>query len=357
LLSGSIIFLSETTVFIDYLWMHYFIHSIRNLTDMRKLSVLFILLFIALTSHAQQKVLFADSVDFTSGMPYYFLTDTTQSNNLWMTGAPSKPMFNAPWSPPSALMTDTAVLFPAGNKSSFTIQLHLDSLNQWMCIGNGFLHFRHRYDFDSLLAGGYIEIRYFESFSQQWTDWFNLVEDTLLLPWMNSLDPGEYPVDTIVGGIPAYTGKSAGWQYADFEWFWMMLVKGQDRDIYMGNLEIRFTALSDSSAVPTEGWMIDDMQIVLYQCFGNVEDLKAGEFLSKAYPNPGSGDVRIDIGEAQAEALNLQVFSREGALMESKLVQPGEQVIIQASRYPSGLYIYRLKAGNGKFSEGRFIKI
>ncbi|MFO7723753.1 MAG: T9SS type A sorting domain-containing protein, partial [Bacteroidales bacterium] len=165
------------------------------------------------------------------------------------------------------------------------------------------------------------------------------------------------PVDTIVGGIPAYTGRSAGWQYADFEWFWMMLVKGQDRDIYMGNLELRFTALSDSSAVPTEGWMIDDMQIVLYECFGNVEDLQAGEFLSKAYPNPGSGDIRIETDASQAEALILQVFSRDGAVMESKSVQPGEPLIIRASRYPSGLYSYRLTTGNGKCSEGRFIKI
>jgi hypothetical protein len=304
--------------------------------------------------HAQNQ-LFHDTTDFSQGWPAYFQQDTSQPNNLWQIGSPSKLEFDSAWSAPNALMTDTLNLFPPGNISSFTIQLNTDTINPWMCIGHGFMRFKHRYSFDSLHAGGYIEVRYFDEFAMAWTPWTNLAKDSL--PNHSAIDQGEYPVDTITGGIPAYTGSSYGWKDADFFWIWMMMVKSGDKSVYTKYIEFRFTALSDSSAMPSEGWMIDDLEIILFHCMGSIGELTSQQFVSRAAPNPGSGDIMILIDTPEMESYQLKVYNREGMLMEESTFHQGEPVLIRSTQYPSGFYLYKLVTASGKVSEGKFVKI
>jgi hypothetical protein len=304
--------------------------------------------------HAQPLV-FSDTSDFSQGWPAYFQQDTSQSNNLWQIGTPAKLEFDSAWSAPNTLMTDTLNLFPPGTISSFTIQLNTDTISQWMCIGEGVMHFKHRYSFDSLLSGGYMEIRYFDPFNQTWTPWTNLAKDSI--PIIANIDPGEYPVDTIKGGIPAYTGNSSGWKDADFYWFWMAGIKHGTKYVFTNHIEFRFTALSNSSALPSEGWMIDDFEILLFHCTGSIGELASPHFVSRSAPNPGSGDIMILIDIPAMELMQLKVFNREGLLMEESTFQPGETVLIRSSQYPSGAYIYKLMTSSGKVSEGKFVKI
>lgn len=316
--------------------------------------LIFALVFASTIANAQFNS-YSDTVTFGDGLPFYFTIDTTQTNNLWQIGHPSKVIFNSAWIGDNALMTDTLNLFPGGNKSSFTIHLNMDTMWTWGCIGDGHMVFRHRYDFDSLLAGGYIEIRYFNFFDQQWTDWVNVLNDSL--PIYATLDPGEYPADTITGGIPAYTGGSDGWKLAEFEWMWMMLVKKGAKDIFMDKMEIRFTALSSFSAGATEGWMIDNMDIYLYQCTGSVEEHPAKSFSSTPSPNPGQYGIRIQTDQIMAESLTLEVFHQDGRIMEKLEFAGEEPIILQSQHYPSGMYMYRLTTRSGKVSQGRFIKL
>lgn len=320
---------------------------------MKSKSVLFALLLLCCFPLMAQQVV-GDTTDFSDGLPAYLVLDTSQANNLWQVGQPSKVQFNSAFSPTAALMTDTLNLIPPGNTSSLILQFPSGTFSTWSCISQGWMKFMHRYDFDSLKAGGTIEIRYFDPWVQEWTDWTHLYNDTF--PDMKFMD-GEYPVAMIQGGIPAYTGNSGGWKNAEFSWVWLMLVKGGSEAIFMSNIEMRFTALSDSSAAPSEGWMIDDFELIIMECVGSVEDLSEKEFLSRAYPNPGSGDIRIDPGSFSTEPLSAEVFSVNGLLMETRSIQPGEEVIISASTLPAGYYFYRLTTRSGKYSTGRFIKI
>lgn len=318
---------------------------------MKRLLLLPTLLMLLAQGMSQSVVVISDTVTFDSLMPSYIILDTTQANNVWQVGAPSKLNFNSAWSAPNALMTDTLLPFLPGNTSSFTIQLFSDTTS-WMCIGEGWISFRHAYDFDSLLAGGYIEIRYHDFFQGIWTPWVNVAQDSLpMFAYLNQLP---IPKDTILGGIPAYTGKSYGWKNAEYYWFWMALVKW---GVFMNHLELRFTATSDSSASATEGWMIDDLSIILTECAGSVDDVETGRFISRAVPNPGSGDIRIELNTSVTEPLQLHIFNSDGRVMERQEIGQGEEVVIRCSAYPSGHYLYRLVSASGMVSEGKFIKL
>ncbi len=298
---------------------------------------------------------FNDTFNFSQGWPAYFSPDTTQSNNLWQVGTPSKTNFNAAYSPPYALMTDTMYPFPSENTSSFTISLNLDTIAQWMCIGEGYLTYRHAYDFDSLRAGGYLEMRYYDVITEQWTPWHHVTDDPYCM--MHSPDPDHFPSDTITGGIPAYTGCSFGWQSAQYWWLWMVLVKGEQGCIITDFVEIRFTALSDSSAIPSEGWIIDDLELMLLPCVGPVNEPEASTFHSKPIPNPGSGEIRILTGSDLLEEATVQVFTREGMLAGSVTVQAGEPILLNSHKLPAGYYLYRIITSSGKVSQGQFVKL
>ncbi|HRZ42893.1 MAG TPA: hypothetical protein P5228_09355 [Bacteroidales bacterium] len=308
----------------------------------------------AFTGFSQQ-VLFNDTLRFDTGFPAYLSIDTTQPDNRWQVGAPSKTLFNSAWSAPNALVTDTLDVFPPGNISSFTLHLAPDSNMFFGCIGDGWITFRHRYAFDSLLAGGYIDIRYNEYFTGQWTPWVNVALDSL--PIFANPDPDYIAGDTIPGGIPAYTGSSWGWKLASFEWLWMIGVKGDPGDVFTDKLELRFTANSVEAQDSTQGWMIDDLTIYLRECMGNVEEATAGSFSSQAAPNPGNADIRILMDEPLSETAEISVFGRNGSLLERLHVQAGEPIVLKTSLYPSGQYTYRVVTRSGKTSSGRFVKI
>lgn len=321
---------------------------------MKNILILLCLVITFSTSYSQ-KTVFNDTLRFDTSVPVYLTIDTTQPNNVWQVGAPSKTPFNSAWSAPNVLITDTTDLFPPGNTSSFTLHLAPDSNLFIFCIGDGWLTFRHRYVFDSLLAGGYIEIRYNEYFTGQWTPWVNIALDSL--PIFANMDPDYYPGDTIIGGIPAYTGNSGGWKLATFEWLWMMMVKGNPEDVFMHKLEFRFTANSMAANDSTPGWMIDDLTIYLRGCMGNVQEIQDDGFSSKAAPNPGNTDIRILFDESVNEDADVSVFGRDGSLVEQIRVRAGEPVVLRSSGYAPGQYTYRMVTRSGKTSVGRFVKI
>lgn len=302
-----------------------------------------------------QKIVIHDTLHFDTGLPAYLIIDTTQPNNCWQVGAPSKGAFTSAFSPPNVLITDTVHFFPPGNTSSFTLHLAPDSNLFINCIGEGWITFRHRYAFDSLKAGGYIEIRYNEYFTGQWTPWVNIALDSL--PIFAIMDPAYYPGDTITGGIPAYTGYSGGWKQATFQWLWMMMVKGNPEDVFMDKLEIRFTANSMAANDSTAGWMIDDLAIYLRECSGNVQENQQDSFSSRAAPNPGNTDIRILTDEPVNEDADVSVFSRDGSLVEQIRARAGEPIVLRSSGYASGQYTYRMVTRSGKTSVGRFVKI
>jgi hypothetical protein len=290
--------------------------------------------------------------DFSSGMPAYVIKDTTQPNNKWYIGHPQKVFFDSAYSAGKALVTDTLNLFPAGDTSSFIIRFDFG-----LPLRFGKVWFETKYDFDSLLAGGFFEIRYylhspFPTLSYYWTNWVNMANDSL------GLAPICYHFtnyDTIVGGTPALTGRSNGWENIQFSWFWNMAIKGPM--IYPLITEIRFTAVSHPTALPSEGWMIDNLYLYAQESIGSIADDHPGHFKTEPYPNPGQAGIRIQVEQTMTESLTLEVFHQGGQIMEKHEFAPDEPITLQSQDYPAGMYLYRVTTRSGRVSQGRFIKL
>ncbi|MFH1160959.1 MAG: hypothetical protein V1733_08435, partial [bacterium] len=82
-----------------------------------------------------------------------------------------------------------------------------------MVLGDWGLTFVHKYDFDSLQAGGFLEVAY-DTTSQ----FINIIYDTVEPELGLNLNGMYTQNDTIAGGIPAFTGKSNGWVYSQIFW-------------------------------------------------------------------------------------------------------------------------------------------
>src|SRR5690348_2572222 len=82
-----------------------------------------------------------DTIGFEGGI-HNLRIDTSQANNLWQVGKPSKIVFNSAYSIPSAIVTDTINPYPPNNISSFTICEPLIHYNLYH------LSFTHKYNTD-----------------------------------------------------------------------------------------------------------------------------------------------------------------------------------------------------------------
>jgi hypothetical protein len=73
------------------------------------------------------------------------------------------------------------------------------------------------------------------------------------------------------------------------------------------------------------------------------------------YPNPFNPTTTIRFNLSTAQSVSLEVYNLMGqkvaALVQSQAMQAGShQISFDASNFPSGLYLYRLQAGNAIFT-------
>ncbi len=113
------------------------------------------------------------------------------------------------------------------------------------------------------------------------------------------------------------------------------------------------------------GWVVGDSGTIMKTTTGGVPigiqqigtNVPLDFSLSQNYPNPfnPSTKIRFDISATTAAQTFLIVYDllgREVAILVNEKLRPGEyEVDFNASNYPSGVYYYKLSAGN--FSETR----
>ena len=156
--------------------------------------------------------------------------------------------------------------------------------------------------------------------------------------------------DTLQGGEYAYTGKSNGWQYFEFQWVWVMLVK-KDQSDFGESVLIRFRFLSDGNETSKEGWMIDDMVFRGYIASGNINDYGLNN--SIAYPNPAGDMVYFKMEEDYPEDRSVCVFNYLGQKLRSENM---ENMQMNLSGLPGGVYIYEICSQDRIISRGKFTK-
>ncbi len=85
-------------------------------------------------------------------------------------------------------------------------------------------------------------------------------------------------------------------------------------------------------------------------------DIPAGDALFQNYPNPVNGWTTIAFDLPRDEGVTLELFDIRGALVATLLSGPveagtGRSVMVDASRYPSGVYFYRLRSAHASITK------
>jgi hypothetical protein len=241
----------------------------------------------------------------------YFYIDTTQPNNLWQIGTPSKTLFNTTHSPALALVTDTLSSYPNGNISSFELVLKTNDATTFS--------FWHRLDTDSLADGGVIEVSI--DGGATWTNILNATQLGLINFYDNS--------NTISsnGNKPGFTGNS-GW------------VKSTIHGYVFNFFRFRFTFTSDNINTNKDGWMIDN-----FEFFCNGTGIQQAERYAPIdiYPNPTSDFVFIRSDNA------IQFKTATIKDLVGKTIFTTIDPVINLSQFNSGLYFFEITTDKAKY--------
>jgi hypothetical protein len=199
----------------------------------------------------------------------YFYFDTTQTNNIWQIGTPSKAIFDSAYSKPLALLTDTINNYPDNTQSSFEFVIRTDDHTS--------ISFWHRFDTDLHKDGGIIEVS-----TDGGLSWINVVKDTINdFSFINFYSSS----DTIISNNneEGFTGSSGGWIKST-------IYKSGGMEYY----RFRFTFSSDSVNNGSDGWMIDNFEFL---CIGTgIEETWLSDQIN-IYPNPTTDKFSIIVSD------------------------------------------------------------
>jgi hypothetical protein len=269
---------------------------------------------------------------------YYCEIDTSNVNNIWQIGEPHKQYFDSAFSVPNAIVTDLNNSYPPNNHSSFQF---LFKKPVWYL--NWFqmhLEFIHKFDTDSLYDGGYVEISY-----NGGQTWVNIIDDNC--PDLIETAPFYSSNDTIVGGIPAFTGRSDDWQTASINFLW-----NYENSFTVDSCIIRFNFISDSIDNSKEGWIIDGIGFQVHYFLDEITEHNNIKEIS-LFPDPVDETSIIKIINWNQEKYILNIYNTLGILLFHEVIS-NDYVNIGEYRFGKGLYYYELINDKRKYS-GRFV--
>ena len=287
------------------------------------------------TSQPIGNLIFSDTLDFRPLCNWIEIKNP--ESNTWEIGQPNKGKFSSAHSKKFAIITDSASMYKNNLNDYFSIKLPYSDLH----FGEGILSFYHRYESDTLMDGGIIEVSYNDG-----VDWKNIRDDKSHV-MTNFI--GLYN-DTIKGGHYGFSGSSHGWQYVELHWVWIMRTKSLDYENYNNSI-IRFRFISDNVNTNKEGWMIDDIVFRGYDISGGINEMKKDQI--KAFPNPTNGKVFFNVSEKYRSNLKIEIIDIHGRTVIIKSSTNGQ---IDITNNESGIYVYKVYYKKELISSGKLIK-
>jgi hypothetical protein len=265
-----------------------------------------------------------------------------EPGNVWQIGVPQKIIFTESYSPPQAIVTDTIDPYPINNYSTFEISFN-NTIYQPIWI---LFEFWHKYHTDLNKDGCFIEVSF-----DNGNTWSNIISDTLINNWGNPQFQNFYQIeDTILGGIPAFSGSLENWTKCQIQWGWTV------PELFENGISpiIRFVFQSDSNQTDKDGWVIDDILIHAGDYEG-IEEIFVNDFYSEVFPNPVHSQSKISFQNNLNLITNINIYNSIGKLIKHEITSSNIFIII-GSEYPEGIYYYKLLQDNGKgTSTGKFI--
>jgi hypothetical protein len=306
----------------------------------KRILFLFASTFMFIYSHGQiGPIMFTDTITFETPHSSNLRIDTSQSGSIWKIGVPAKTYFNSSYTFPNAIFTDTGY-YPNNNYSYFDLIIKNNPWG-WIGWGEGILGFWHKYDTDTLMDGGFINVSY-----DGGNIWKNIIEDSIAM----YTGPTDFYMgsDTITGGIPAFNGHSNGWVFSQVYWLWELGVKNGPQD----SLILRFVFKSDSIDNNKEGWLIDQIFFNAYS-ISAVNDIFNDNQI-KIIPNPVKDIFYIEVPVSQSD-YTFELFDNIGKrILEKKNIRT-KKFSVDISNFDKGMYFYKLFSSEKLFT-GKILK-
>jgi len=272
--------------------------------------------------------------------------DTSNYSNIWQNGTPNKPFFNAAYSAPKAMVTDTTNPYPVNNDSYFELAFPLPPA--WPIYSmNTCISFEHKMNTDTLHDGGIIEVKYYRD-----SAWKNIALDTL--PYTTFTMFNCYNLygihETLYDGEPGFSGKF-DWMRTSIQWVWMLPVKNFASP---DTLWLRWRFISDGVETNKDGWMIDNLEITVYDPGSGVEEWAMDRNVSVS-PNPLTSSAIVALKTQGEGTYNAQLINIFGQKVKEYADIHDNSFIIERDNLTGGMYYLIVKNGSKIIGEHKII--
>ena len=257
--------------------------------------------------------------------PIYYQIDTSVNGSIWNICTPNKSFFNSAYSVPKAILTDSTGPYPINDTSSFIIKTIISG-SDVPCIGG-----MYKIESDSLHDFGLIEI----SIDNGQT-WQNLLSDTVVSnsDWYTQK--------------PTFTGRIKEWtEFLTYPLYYFELANSAD------TILTRFTFISDSLQTNKEGWILDDLKVVVH-----TEGIPKTEKQNNIviYPNPTKESLIIKFINAYSIDFSINIYDIIGRQVFNQSNLKNSVTNINIRFLNSGTYFYELINNiDGSRQMGKFI--
>lgn len=270
--------------------------------------------------------------------PSQWLSILPGTDNIWQIGYPQKTIFNAAYTPPKAIVTDTINVYPPLNESSFIVKI--GNFNSFDYPWNIFVDFRHKFNTDTLQDGGWISVSWDHGIS-----WYNVIKDTVSLnffygtPTRSFFWPGNtglYDTTSVLcNGQPGFTGNSNGWVHSCLAWYDIPLKS--NGIMIPDTMLLKFNFVSDPVQTNKEGWMIDQIRLFSIDLGSGMENREGNLNSAKIVPNPVKEQAAVILPE-YCDKFDYQITSAAGNLIMERKNLSGKWFILERNDLPGGIY-------------------
>jgi Secretion system C-terminal sorting domain len=275
-------------------------------------------------------VIFRFSIGDSLSTSFGEIVMDTSSPILWQIGSTIKPVFSHDTIAVRGIMTDTLNPYPSNANDFFLLKM------QPISTPNVIIDFWHKYQTDSLHAGGIVEFSL-----DTGNTWVN-IGDCPNVRTQNFYTAS----DTIVSGQAAFTGTSNGEQLTRFQFLNCFTEKTTntscfDAGDYGSLIYIRFRFVSDSTIDSLAGWIIDSIKIENPGCVPGAVGIVTKQNTISVFPNPATDDITI---ACASNVANITITNIVGQIVYRQKCN-GTQVNVGVNNWPVGMYFVKINDG------------